>query len=242
VKLWDLRAGQCLKTLQEHTEPVWSVAFSPNGHTLASSGEDHTAKLWDIHTGECLKTLGHTNTVVSIAFSPDGSLLASGTADYMVKLWEVSTGQCLKTLQGHTEVVWSVAFSPDGSTLASSSFDRTIRLWNVTTGQCLKTLQEHTSGVSSVAFKPISISVTSDVSTPDVFTHIGAGLPQENSPLLASSSLDETIKIWDVEMGECLKTLRAERPYEGMNITGVTGLTEAQKATLKTLGAVEISR
>ena len=237
VKLWDIRTGQCLITLQGHTEPVWSVAFSPNGHTLASSGEDHTAKLWDIHTSECLKTLSHTNTVVSIAFSPDGSLLASGTADYMVKLWDISTGQCLKTLQGHTELVWSVAFSPDGSTLASSSFDRTIRLWNVTTGQCLKTLQEHTSGVSSVAFKPISISVTSDVST-----HSGAGLPQEDSPLLASSSLDETIKIWQVEMGECLKTLRAERPYEGMNITGVTGLTEAQKATLKTLGAVEISR
>jgi WD40 repeat protein len=56
---------------------------------------------------------------------------------------------------------------------------------------------------------------------------------------IASGSQDERIKLWDVEAGECLKTLRAERPYEGMNITGVTGLTQAQKATLLALGAVE---
>ncbi|MBD2520675.1 hypothetical protein H6G93_38215 [Nostoc sp. FACHB-973] len=50
---------------------------------------------------------------------------------------------------------------------------------------------------------------------------------------------DETIKLWDTQTGVCLKTLRADRPYEGMNITEVTGITEAQKATLKALGAIE---
>jgi WD40 repeat protein len=56
---------------------------------------------------------------------------------------------------------------------------------------------------------------------------------------LASGSADEIIKLWDVQTGKCLKTLRSDRPYEGMNIIGVTGITEAQKATLKALGAVE---
>jgi WD40 repeat protein len=56
---------------------------------------------------------------------------------------------------------------------------------------------------------------------------------------LVSSSFDETVKLWDVQTGECLKTMRSPRPYEGMNITGVTGLTDAQKGTLKALGAVE---
>ena len=51
---------------------------------------------------------------------------------------------------------------------------------------------------------------------------------------------DETIKLWDVQTGECLKTLRAERLYEGMNISGARGLTAAQQATLQALGAVEI--
>jgi WD40 repeat protein len=57
--------------------------------------------------------------------------------------------------------------------------------------------------------------------------------------VLASGSQDETIKLWDVKTGECLKTLRADRLYEGMNINDVKGLTEAQKTTLKALGAVE---
>ena len=106
------------------------------------------------------------------------------------------------------------AFSPNGQTLASGSDDHTVRLWDVTSGQCLKILQGHTNGVWSVAFSP-------------------------DGQTLASGSQDETIKLWDVQTGECCKILRSERLYEGMNITGVTGLTEAQKATLKALGAVE---
>ncbi len=57
--------------------------------------------------------------------------------------------------------------------------------------------------------------------------------------MLASGSRDETIKLWDIQTGECLKTLRSPRPYEGMKITGVTGLTETEKASLKALGAVD---
>nr|WP_309228868.1 hypothetical protein [Microcoleus sp. FACHB-831] len=57
--------------------------------------------------------------------------------------------------------------------------------------------------------------------------------------ILASGCDEETIKLWDVNAGECLQTLRSDRPYEGMNIAGVTGLTEATVATLKALGAVD---
>jgi WD40 repeat protein len=58
--------------------------------------------------------------------------------------------------------------------------------------------------------------------------------------MLASASQDETIKLWDAKTGDCLKTLPVPKPYQGMNITGVTGLTDAQKATVKALGAVEL--
>jgi WD40 repeat protein len=98
--LWDVRTGQSLKTLSNHTNWVSSVAFSPDGCLLASGSMDHTLRLWDVHTGQSLKTLsGHTNWLWSVAFSPDGHLLASGSADATIKLWDVQTGECLKTLQ-----------------------------------------------------------------------------------------------------------------------------------------------
>ena len=214
ARLWDVKTGICLHTLQGHSNRVYPVAFSQDGTLLASGSEDTTICLWNVSTGQCLNTLrGHSLIVYSVAFSPDGGLLASGSEDTTIRLWEVSTGECLNTLQGHRGKIWSVAFSPDGRLLASGSEDMTIRLWDIGTGEYLKILRGHTLLVYSVAFSP-------------------------DGTLLASGSPDNTIKLWDVRTGECLKTLRSDQPYELMNITGATGLTETQKATLKALGAI----
>jgi WD40 repeat protein len=124
-----------------HTDWVWSVAFSPDGNTIASSSGDQTVKLWNVSTGECIGTLcGHTNCVHSVTFL-DGGTVASGSSDQTVKLWDISTNRCLSTLSGHSKLIWSVAFSPQGKTLASGSEDETIKLWDVKTGECLKTLR-----------------------------------------------------------------------------------------------------
>ena len=111
------------KTLNGHTERVFSVAFSTDGKTLASGSSDRTIKLWDVATGQNTATLtGHTNEVTSVAFSPDGKTLASGSLDKTIKLWDVATRKNTATLNGHTDWVSSVAFSPDGKTLASGSW------------------------------------------------------------------------------------------------------------------------
>ncbi len=107
-----------------------------------------------------------------------------------------------------------VKFSPKGDFVASVSHDYTIRLWDSQTGECLKILHGHSNWVWAIAFHP-------------------------HEQILASGSQDETIRLWDITTGECLQILRSPRPYEGMNIQGVTGLSAAQKATLKILGAVE---
>jgi WD40 repeat protein len=223
VRLWDVQDGSCLRTLQGHMGWVWAVAFSLDGHILASGSNDQTVRLWDVRDGSCLRTLhGHTGWVISVAFSPDGQTLATGSSDLSVRLWNVQDGACLATLHDHTSEVGSVAFSPNGRLLASGSEDQTIRLWNVQDGTCQKVLQGHTSRVR-VQFSPVDVS-----------------LPSGTGPLLVSGSQDETIKLWNPTTGECLKTLRADRLYEGMNIRGAQGLTVAQQATLKALGAVEI--
>jgi WD40 repeat protein len=81
-------------TLQGHAGLVGSVAFSPDGKTLASGSQNRTIKLWDVATGEEQATLkGHTDMVLSVAFSPDGKTLASGSMDKTIKLWDVATGK-----------------------------------------------------------------------------------------------------------------------------------------------------
>jgi WD40 repeat protein len=64
-------------------------------------------------------------------------------------------------------------------------------------------------------------------------------LQRTDGEILTSGGIDGAIKLWDLETGQCWKTLRSDRPYEGMNITGISGITAAQKSTLKALGAVE---
>lgn len=217
IKLWDWRSGECLQTLEGHISRVKAVAFSPHGDYLCSGSDDKTLKLWEVQTGVCLRTLvGHQDWVLSTAFSPDGEMIASASGDRTLKLWDVQTGECLQTLTGHTHRVRSVVFSPDGSRLGSGGDDHTVQLWEVSSGACLRTLEGHRSTVWSVAFSL-------------------------DGQLLVSGGEDEMIQIWRVETGECLQRLRSDRPYEGMNITEVVGLTTAQKETLKALGAVEVT-
>ncbi|MGI9097002.1 MAG: WD40 repeat domain-containing protein, partial [Solirubrobacteraceae bacterium] len=121
-----------LRPLTGHTDYVLSIAFSPDGRTLASGSADDKIRLWDTRTHQPLGTplTGHADSVQSVAFSPDGRTLASASIDKTIRLWDTRAHKQLSPpLNGHNDAVNSVAFSPDGRTLASAGNDKTIRLW-----------------------------------------------------------------------------------------------------------------
>ncbi len=131
VHIWDYTNGKKVRTLQGHTDSVWSVAWSPDGQYLASGSDDNTVRVWEASSGKLLRTLqGHTDWVFSVAWSPDGQYLASGSSDKTVRVWEASSGKLLRTLQGHTDRVRSVAWSPDGQYLASGR-ETSIQIWQL---------------------------------------------------------------------------------------------------------------
>ncbi|PVH71314.1 hypothetical protein DL98DRAFT_521125, partial [Cadophora sp. DSE1049] len=106
------------RTLEGHSGPVNSVAFSPDGKQVVSGSYNNMVQLWDAATGAALQTLkGHSSAVNSVAFSPDGKQVVSGSYDKTVRLWDAATGAALQTLEGHSSSVNSVAFSPDGKQL-----------------------------------------------------------------------------------------------------------------------------
>ena len=220
IRFWRLVDGTCFRVLAAHDEMIWSCAFSHSGTLLATGSYDHTAKLWNTETGECVATLAeHTDQVFSVAFSPDDTLIATTSSDGSVKIWAVETGKCLRTLTGHNGFVSCGTFYPSGDhaelTFISGGFDSQIKIWNVANGQCLQTLQGHTQTVWSLAFSA-------------------------DGRILASGDENATILLWDTQSWQSTKTIRLPGPYEGMNIAGVTGLSEAQKTALYSLGAVSI--
>ncbi len=141
VRLWDTDTGALRDTLDPHDNAygISSIAFSPDGRTLASTDE-YTIHLWDVATGTLRHTLPSYGTRVSAAFSPDGRTLASTDRVVgAVLLWDVAAGTRLHFLPGHTDGIRSMAFSPDGRTLASTDRDG-VRLWDVATGTLRHTL------------------------------------------------------------------------------------------------------
>jgi WD40 repeat protein len=226
-KVWDAVTGRELFTLKGHNGRVYDVAFSPDGHRLATGSDDKTAKVWDAVTGREVLTLkGHTSTVYGVAFSPDGQRLATAGVDQTAKVWDVRTGQELLTLRGQTPYMNGVAFSPDGQRLATASGDGTAKVWDARTGQEILTLKGHTSNIWGVSFSSDGqrLATASGDGTAKVWDVRGQ---QEAFALqgyrdgvrsvafspdgqrLATSSADRTARVWDVLTGKELLSIVA---------------------------------
>ncbi len=197
VQLWELATRRVRLTLALHAGPVYGVAFSPDGKTLAAVGGDLQSRigelrLWDLQPGKLkVKIVSRAAPFRAVAFSPDGKILVTGAGDRAnpleqevenvteLKLWEVASGKEIASLKGHRGPVYAVAFSPDGTILASAGGDLgkrlgELKLWDVATRKELASLEGHRDELRAVAFSP-------------------------DGKLLASGGYDKTVKLWDVQ-------------------------------------------
>lgn len=157
--LWDIASGTLKTELTGHVSRVSSVAFSPDGNTLASCSSDQLY-LWDWRSGEQKMSIsGHTKSIYAIAFSPDNDILATGSRGE-INLWDVATGTHKTELfDDDWSHNFSLAFSPDSRILASEIGWR-IRLWDLNHGIYQATIKGYQgtgasgSGIASIAFSP----------------------------------------------------------------------------------------
>ncbi len=263
IRLWDAASGVCLQVIQDPDDSgnfFDSLAWSPNGHTLAVGTYRQGVLVWGLTVGYQRWPDRQVATWIRhVAWSPDGSLLAGGGADGSVYVWDTAAGTLLHRLVGHQSTITSVAWSPNGAQLASGSSSQAggeLFVWDAKQGARLQTIARQPGMVYGVAWGTSEHVVITggrsgrlrwwDIQSGACVrinkAHQGTVQALRRSPdgtQLASCGDDGAIMLWDLQSGEHRQTLRRDRPYERMDITGLTGITEAQRATLVALGAVE---
>ncbi|MEM1168955.1 MAG: S-layer homology domain-containing protein [Cyanobacteria bacterium P01_H01_bin.35] len=226
IQLWNLESSKLLETLSSHSANVRSVAISPDGKTLASGSGDGTVKLWDIPTGEMLTSFLHSGVVTAVGFTADGRAVVGCSADSGMKLWDIYTGRLLHRMNG----TQPIAFGADGIRMVSSGGPRYIRLWNFAEGQLLKNLSipstNNNQPIETIAFSQDGQTIAHamrgenkilvwDVETWQVrhslekhSQAIKAIAISPDGKILASSSEDGKINLWDIDSGKLLRSIK----------------------------------
>ncbi|MEW5859647.1 MAG: WD40 repeat domain-containing protein [Cyanobacteriota bacterium] len=234
IKLWNLKTGKLLRTLNEKVYAAGVVAITPDAQTLVTvdrkaQDNDKTIKVWNLKTNKLLRTLnGHSQPINHLEISADGQTLVSASADKKVLVWNLKTGKRLQTINPQSTPIRSIALSPNSQILATgggeyvdqnTSKDTSIQLWDIKTGKLLGTLEGQTSPISSIAIAPDGQTLVSVADSIKIWnlrtkqllhTLPGGSASISISPdgqKLVTAAWDHSVKLWNLRTGTLLKTL-----------------------------------
>lgn len=149
IKVWDLKRGKEVRTLEGHQNAVTILATTINGKRVFSGSLDNTVRVWDLKTGKLLQTfIGHTSTITALATTPDEKRLISGSNNGELRIWDLETKPEQSSMEDYGDKVYAVAFTPDDRYLLSSSADNTLKIWDVTKCQPVSIGENSISGMS----------------------------------------------------------------------------------------------
>ncbi|CAD5226489.1 unnamed protein product [Bursaphelenchus okinawaensis] len=179
VRIWSISRAKCMHVLQGHGGGVWSMILTDDGKKVISGSTDRTARVWNTETGEQIHCLqGHTSTVRCMAMK--GNRLVTGSRDCTARLWNLDTGEFISVLVAHYAAIRCVEY--DGKHIITGSYDHKIAIFNAETCERTQILIGHQNRVYSL-------------------------LLDKEKGLLFSGSLDQTIRVWNVNDGTCIHTL-----------------------------------
>lgn len=231
VVLFDTATWKPVRTLAEHTEVVYAVAFRPNTHELATGSLDKTARIWNADTGQATHLIkDHAEAVFGVAYSPDGKLLATASGDRSAKLFQTADYKRVASLTAHQDGVTHVAFNQNGTLLATTSADRQIRIWKVEIGKMENPLRQQGENdvINACVFSPDGSLLVSGASNSRVRIFNGDGSNQKqdlkgpedwvysvavgaDNQTIAAGTQDGKVLLWDAKMGKLLHTVTLQK-------------------------------